>query len=555
MSGGFAPPPGGVEQQHGAATGQAEMPTSQLEISVRCQKLGDRDVLSKSDPMCVMFLKPQGGTADAWIEVGRTEMMKDSLNPEWIKKFEVDYSFEEMQVVKFEVYDVDIETYRLSDQDFLGRCETSLGKIVSAQGKCFTSSLSDTRGYHSESSTISITAEELEANKEVVTLQFQAENLDKKDFFGKSDPYYILSKSAGNGHFTVVKKSNVIMNTLEPLWTMFNIPVRDLCNNNYDRTLKIDVYDWDENSADDLIGSATMTLASLMEAVESRKRFPLINDKKQAKKKSYHNSGKVYVNKATISKELSFLDYIQGGTTINFSVAIDFTASNGNPLDPRSLHYMAPGQDNQYVTAIKSVGGIIEDYDTDKMFPALGFGAKVPPMQQVSHEFFLNLSTDSPYCKGMEGLLAAYHTSIQNVSLYGPTNFSPVIKHVAKFAKAYQDGSQYFILLIITDGEITDMECTKYAIVEASQLPMSIIIVGVGDEGFQAMRELDGDDGMMRVGKIKATRDIVQFVELKKYIGTGGCWHKALLAKEVLAEVPRQLTNWAKANGIKPPNT
>ena len=44
---------------------------------------------------------------------------------------------------------------------------------------------------------------------------------------------------------------------------------------------------------------------------------------------------------------------------------------------------------------------------------------------------------------------------------------------------------------IITDGEITDMETTIYAIIEASRLPMSIIIIGVGDEEFKAMRILD----------------------------------------------------------------
>jgi hypothetical protein len=35
----------------------------------------------------------------------------------------------------------------------------------------------------------------------------------------------------------------------------------------------------------------------------------------------------------------SFLDYIRGGTEVNFTVAVDFTASNGNPNDQRSLHY------------------------------------------------------------------------------------------------------------------------------------------------------------------------------------------------------------------------
>lgn len=50
-----------------------------------------------------------------------------------------------------------------------------------------------------------------------------------------------------------------------------------------------------------------------------------------------------------------------------------------------------------------AVGDIIQDYDSDKMFPALGFGARIPPHGNVSHEFFLNLHASDPYCAGIEG--------------------------------------------------------------------------------------------------------------------------------------------------------
>ena len=53
---------------------------------------------------------------------------------------------------------------------------------------------------------------------------------------------------------------------------------------------------------------------------------------------------------------------------------------------------------------------------------------------------------------------------------------------------------QYFILLMLTDGAISDMNNTKLAIIEASRLPMSIIIVGVGNADFDAMNELDADE-------------------------------------------------------------
>lgn len=71
-------------------------------------------------------------------------------------------------------------------------------------------------------------------------------------------------------------------------------------------------------------------------------------------------------------------------TTVNCDGGVVHT---GNPSQSTSLHYMNPYQMNAYAMALKAVGEIIQDYDSDKMFPALGFGAKLPPDGRVSHEF------------------------------------------------------------------------------------------------------------------------------------------------------------------------
>lgn len=47
---------------------------------------------------------------------------------------------------------------------------------------------------------------------------------------------------------------------------------------------------------------------------------------------------------------------------------------------------------------------------------------------------------------------------------------------------------------MLTDGVISDMMATKRAIIDASHLPLSIIIVGVGEAKFSAMNELDSDE-------------------------------------------------------------
>ena len=72
-------------------------------------------------------------------------------------------------------------------------------------------------------------------------------------------------------------------------------------------------------------------------------------------------------------------------------------------------------------------------FSSDKLFPAFGFGAKIG--DKVSHEFPLNGQWDNPYCPGTQGVIQAYHQSLQTVQLYGPTNVAPIINHVARFAQ------------------------------------------------------------------------------------------------------------------------
>ena len=529
--------------------GAASSPSSQIEISVRCSNLADRDLTSKSDPTCILLV-PKSAQKNDWAEYGRTEKILDSLDPHWQTKFVIDYRFEERQMLRFAIYDIDSDRLsKLSDHDSLGHLDCSLGEVVAAQSKGFSKKLSKGSGM------IHLQAEELSPNRETVILEFSARKLDNKDFFGKSDPFLEISRANENNQFSVVHRTEVVDNDLNPTWKPFVKEARALCNGDYNRTLKVDVYDMDNDGSHDLIGTFQTNLHRLAKGPGPENLYEVINEKKQQKKGSkYTNSGTVQLKSIRIESNPTFLDFIQSGLQVNFTVAIDFTGSNGNPKSPQSLHYQDPsGRPNQYVTAINSVGGIVQDYDSDKMFPSLGFGARVPPTGIVSHEFFLTLDPARPFCAGVDGIVSAYYNSLNTVQLYGPTNFAPVINHVANFAAAHQaEASNYFVLLILTDGIITDFDDTKRALVGASSLPMSVIIVGIGDEDFAAMDILDGDQHRLQYQGQVAKRDIVQFVEMRKFVSREGGWNKELLAKAVLAEIPGQVTGWMKMKGFVP---
>ena len=68
-------------------------------------------------------------------------------------------------------------------------------------------------------------------------------------------------------------------------------------------------------------------------------------------------------------------------------------------------------------------------------------------------------------------------------------------------------------------GAVNDMDATVAAIVNASTLPLSVLIVGVGRADFSLMQTLDADDRRLSSGGRVAARDIVQFVALKDALG------------------------------------
>lgn len=93
------------------------------------------------------------------------------------------------------------------------------------------------------------------------------------------------------------------------------------------------------------------------------------------------------------------------------------------------------------------------------------------------------------------------------------------------------------------------MEATIDEIVRASSMPLSIIIVGVGEEDFTSMDLLDADEEPLfsrRYNK-KMDRDIVQFVPFREFRN-----NPIELARQTLDEVPRQLISFMESKSIKP---
>jgi len=521
--------------------------SSKVEVFISCRNLLNKDTFSKSDPMALFYLK-DGIEHKDFTLIDRTEVIDNNLNPDFKKKFIVNYHFERRQEVLIKVYDVDSKNLgRYSDHDFLGMARATLADLIS-RGKAVLP-LTDKYGRSLRKKSLAVVrCNDIGDNSLRAKMTLAGDKLPKMDLFGKADPYLeIFKKSLQDNAWLPVAKTEVCKYTYNPRWKPLDISVAELCSGDRKRPLLFKCFDWDRNSTPDFIGEFETNLEDL-ESQSASSEFRL-RKPKDARKRNPKRRGTITIG-MKLYKEHTFLDYVRGGCQINLMVAIDFTASNGDPRGRSSLHYIGSGAANEYQKAIATIGNILTPYDSDNKYPVFGFGARIKRTNRVEHCFPLNMNEYDPDVSGVSGILNAYRGAFNHVLLSGPTYFSEVLATAAANASAAAFNSsnqEYTILLILTDGRYDDEKQSIDQIVAASTLPLSIIIVGVGKADFSAMEKLDGDDVRLTdsQGK-KAFRDIVQFVPYREFKSP------ELLAKETLEEIPRQFIQFCKLKNVKP---
>ncbi|KAL3643309.1 E3 ubiquitin-protein ligase rglg2 [Castilleja foliolosa] len=227
----------------------------------------------------------------------------------------------------------------------------------------------------------------------------------------------------------------------------------------------------------------------------------------------------------------------------NLIVGIDFTKSNEwtgrQSFNGMCLHHIGEGL-NPYEHAISIIGRTLASFDEDNLIPCFGFGDVTTHDQDV-----FSFYPDNMPCYGFEEALYRYRDIAPHVRLAGPTSFAPIIDTAIGIVD--QSGGQYHVLLIIADGQVTrsvdtavgrlspQEQKTIEAIVRASEYPLSIVVVGVGDGPWDVMRQFD-DNIPARVF------DNIQFVNFTEIMSrnVGLAQKEADFALAALMEIPLQ---------------
>ena len=419
--------------------------------------------------------------------------------------FILDYYFECEQPLIFKIYINDTENI----------INTTLGSIVGSRGNCYHQKINDRKEIIDISAFQTLSSD----NSNGTHLQIRFYIIDDDNIKG-----YNFKDIKNKFYYKITNKTDLYRSediSDKGIFLPIKIPLSFLSPN-----FTIIFYN---NKDNQLTTFNELTIEQIINMNNSV--FPLVINNK----KINIQINAFYKNKTT------FLDYIENNLEIGLGISIDFTGSS------EYLHFPSNKGKSDYEKAIEACGNILAVYDSDQKFPVWGFGAdNVKGYDELC--FPINFKND-PEIYSIKGVIEEYHKCLKQVYLSGPTRYSNSIKFFVNEVKK-QKGNKYNILLFLTDGTNDDMDETRDIICEASKLPISIIIIGLGNANFTNMKILDGDDEpLTNTRGEKCFRDIVQFVAFNEFQNDPN-----QLAKEVLAEIPQQIVEYYQSQGIEPEN-
>eukprot|EP00033_Pygsuia_biforma_P002078 GCRY01002307.1.p1 GENE.GCRY01002307.1~~GCRY01002307.1.p1 ORF type:complete len:522 (+),score=134.22 GCRY01002307.1:110-1675(+) len=381
--------------------------------------------------------------------------------------------------------------------------------------------------------TVRLEATKIKAEHEVLTFLPSGRKLDKMDvgLFAKSDPYFVIHRGDSNEE---VYRSGICYNTLNPQWHLTHLPLSSLCDGDLDLPLLFHVYDWDRVGNDDLIGIFQTTVRDLTTRKES---FYDIENPGKKKKKNYKHSGEFIVQHSSITTKPSLMDFFQCNNHFDLCFACDFSElfSADGPQDSVLCSYVK--------MLTKSAPSLLRFIDTEKGgVSAFGYSH----LEDGTNEL-ISLSSKPTTISNYQdarlasptvaGLLEALYETVaarkqystrwtvgEGVEVGSRKGLTEVIDVAVQLAETHlQDMEQrhrkedglYTVLVVLTTKPLaaSGLEPTLKAIIKASHLPLSIVILTPEDVAYPSLKGLDEDashsDGLLRFAGLKAERDVV----------------------------------------------
>jgi GAF domain-containing protein len=548
-----------------------------------------------------------------WIQLGQTESNEGERDLwSFNKTFEVKFSIARHRLLRFEVFKVRDPMFLddLKYQKFVGCAAASVVEVAMARSKGTGWMVRDL--HHPTNGKIglgkiAVWGEEDWILKQSVSFALSGHNIPSADMWKlRSDAYCVMRRVAPGKNGEEMKpesvfKTEVARTSRNPKWQRIQCPVPQLWPVDIKQDVLMEVKDWFRTTSNKRLGDTWLSYTELQQAFSDSRPLilPIFQQKKKGKrvhkekiKKKGVRPGKslsaanmeakqamredpskklvafVQIETVGLERNWSFLDYLRGGLELRLMLGIDFTCSNGDVNDLDSLHTVRGGDaPNAYMDAMKAVTDVLGVYDPDSRFLAYGFGAKIPPSKTVQSQTFA-LSGDffDPEIIGLDGLIRAYSRTLRVIKLHGPTQLSPMVRLAANMARPYAQAHSvndngvpmaFIATVIFTDGSIdeTDKSPLVEELIAAADVPIAIIIVGIGNADFSFLRDLPFEVMQARLASTKKTTQEIETRMVVRFAHFSNCStpeEQSACAFEALNEIPQEVVGFYRDAGTKP---
>lgn len=215
-------------------------------------------------------------------------------------------------------------------------------------------------------------------SEDIIKFQITALLVSRKFLcFGSDNPYLMIERGKIDkpGEWMRVFKTDFKYEDTNPWWDAYQMSMTDFCNNNKLCPLRLTVRSHLNHGIHPLYGRVETTTREIEMAKDNK--LELKDDSNKVR-------GSIQFNRFEMDMRRGLVQYLSDGWTMEVHVGIDFTLSNLEITDFRSLHRQGDdGVMNQYEKAIFEVCNVMTPYArkekdgklVSERFYAYGFGA------------------------------------------------------------------------------------------------------------------------------------------------------------------------------------
>lgn len=492
-----------------------------LALPISCDRLKSLNNSRRQYIVTVLYVNNGNGQ---WNQCGKTDVIPFSSSPTFTKKLRFKYTFETPQKLIFYVYSTEANGnfVHFSENEVIGSYECMASDIVKCNG--FITGMVKKNG--TEMGVMKIGNEELPSAD--ISLRLSTQGLELPAFlrlstmneWSKEVPVYKTDVSE-TGVFSIVSDS------------------QQLCNGDTTREMVIRAFKYISENNEREQGTARMTIKKLL--VPETSKCDFINQQ------TNRSVGSMKVDTSKSTQKSTFVNYIKTGLAMRVMIAIDVTASNHSCTSSGSLHFFDMNRYNRqeynpYEQGMLSIAGVIEAYSANKPVQMYGFGADDPGLRAKKLCFPFNIqSGQADVYGGMNGVMDVYHSTIPKLDFGCDSVFRGVLSKAREVCSSMkQSRGEYMVLLIFTDGQMGDVDESIQWVCENSDLPISIIVVGVGNSNFSGMHKLNGGKNNLKHNGKSPCRNIMQFLAMN----TVSNKTPQQIASSLLEVIPQQLVEY-----------